>query len=319
MILEKSSTKLVCGRGGRRWIRAGLSALSLGIAAGVLAPQAEAGQPATQSSPDLRLGASVAFAFEGPRPGSALARITAIQHGQAPSVDIGEGTAEQEMADQAPTRQMTNYAPLSRTSATSSLENDSRPNFFGTVALAVRATALDGQWRRVANAEAPVTGAGAQAVRLARGLPVVERLDLVNSWVNHAVAFDDDQRNYHMRDYWANASETLARGRGDCEDYAIAKMALLRAANVPAEDIYLVIAHDLVRRADHALLVVRLDGRDWVLDSNTDLVLPVDKVRDYRPVITYSAGRAWIHGYERAPKVALASTGLLYPAGGAER
>jgi predicted transglutaminase-like cysteine proteinase len=106
------------------------------------------------------------------------------------------------------------------------------------------------------------------------------------------------------------------RGRGDCEDYAIAKLQMLRAAGFADRDLYLVIAKDLVRRSDHALLVVRADGRLLVLDNGTDRILDAQDAGDYRPVLTYSATAAWTHGYRRLVppmQVAAASVAALSP------
>jgi predicted transglutaminase-like cysteine proteinase len=115
-------------------------------------------------------------------------------------------------------------------------------------------------------------------------------------------------RIYGMRDHWATAAESLRRGQGDCEDYAIAKMEILRAAGVPARDLNLVIVRDLVRRQDHAVLAVRTDDGFVILDSSTDRVMFAADVRDYRPIMTFNSQGAWIHGYAQPePKIELAS------------
>jgi predicted transglutaminase-like cysteine proteinase len=194
---------------------------------------------------------------------------------------------------------------------------DSTPNVFGTVALRVSHTAMDARWTHAIHAAAPAENRWREAVGAASALPDHARLALANAWVNHAVTFESDIANYGVTDYWASARETIGRGRGDCEDFAIAKMEFLREAGVPARDLYLVIARDLVRRADHALLIVRLDDGYWVLDSGADEVLPAQAVADYRPLVTYSgAGQEWIHGYRRAPKIVLASAARLTPSYG---
>ena len=124
--------------------------------------------------------------------------------------------------------------------------------------------------------------------------------------------FVDDARQYGREDFWSAASETLRRGRGDCEDYAIAKLQMLRAAGFADRDLYLVIAKDLVRRSDHALLVVRADGRLLVLDNGTDLILDAEDASDYRPVLTYSATAAWTHGYRRMmPPMSIAAASVV--------
>jgi transglutaminase-like putative cysteine protease len=121
-------------------------------------------------------------------------------------------------------------------------------------------------------------------------------------------------------------SETLSHGRGDCEDFAIAKRAMLRAAGVPERDLYLVVLKDLSRRADHAVLVVRAGGRFLVLDNGTDRIVDSADVADYKPMLTFAAdGKSFTHGYRRdVPPVIYASAPVVLaettvePAFGAE-
>jgi predicted transglutaminase-like cysteine proteinase len=184
-----------------------------------------------------------------------------------------------------------------------------RPDVFGSVALSVGRTPLDHRWRKVAR-QGIGGAAGAYAASL-RGLGPLARVEAVNRYVNGRVQFVDDSRQYGREDHWVAASETLRRGRGDCEDYAIAKLQMLRAAGVPDRDLYLVIAKDLVRRADHALLVVRAGDRMVVLDNGTDRLLDADDVGDYRPILTFAATGAWTHGYRRpAPTMTMAAASV---------
>lgn len=193
-----------------------------------------------------------------------------------------------------------------------------RPDVFGTVALTVGKTKLDSRWRRVERS--PITGAAAGYAASLRDLDAVDRADAINRYVNQRVEFVDDWRQYGRADLWSAASETLRRGKGDCEDYAIAKMQMLRAAGIADKDMYLVILKDLVRRSDHAVLVVRAGGRMLLLDNGTDVISDTETVRDYRPVLTFSAAGTWTHGYRRtiaplnvASAVTAASTAALAP------
>jgi predicted transglutaminase-like cysteine proteinase len=77
-------------------------------------------------------------------------------------------------------------------------------------------------------------------------------------------------------------------------------MQLLGAIGVPASDMYLTIARDLARNADHAMLVVRLDGRFWLLDNATDELLDASRSYDYRPILSYNSQGKWLHGYQAA-------------------
>ena len=170
-----------------------------------------------------------------------------------------------------------------------------RPDIFGSVALRVGTTPLNARWRRVEAAR--IAGAPARFAEGLRDLEPVERLEAVNRYVNRRVTFIDDSRQYGRADVWTAAADTLSRGRGDCEDYAIAKLQMLRRAGFADRDLYLAIVKDLVTRADHAVLVVRADDRMIVLDNGTEELIDSERMRDYRPILTFAKAGAWTHGY----------------------
>ena len=204
------------------------------------------------------------------------------------------------------------YRPASGTYDRSPVSSD-RPDIFNSVALSIDHSPLNARWSRVAGAVAGGP-AGAFAASL-RGHGAVAKLEAVNAFVNARVRFVDDSVQFGVGDRWMAPSETLGRGRGDCEDYAIAKRALLRAAGVADKDLYLVVLKDLTRRADHAVLVVRAAGRFLVLDNGTDRIVDSVDVRDYRPILTFTVGRTFTHGYRRdtAPVVTYASSDVVAP------
>jgi predicted transglutaminase-like cysteine proteinase len=223
---------------------------------------------------------------------SKLAALVAQQSGQ-PLPSVETMSAVPQPAGHGRTSVMPAAPQLFRPAA-----SPGRPDVFGTVALSVRQTSLDKRWRRVRHAGA-VGSAASWATALSKH-EEGERIDAVNRFVNGRVAFVDDIRQYRSADVWQSAADTLRRGRGDCEDYAIAKLQLLRAAGFGAEDLYLVIVRDLVRRADHAVLVVRSEGRLLLLDNATDRVTDASAAQDYRPMLSYTAaGKSWTHGYRR--------------------
>jgi predicted transglutaminase-like cysteine proteinase len=180
-----------------------------------------------------------------------------------------------------------------------------RPNVFGSVALAVSRTPLDYRWRKVERTR--VAGAPAAFATALRDQSAFDRLDAVNRYVNSRVAFTDDIRQYRTADLWSSAGETLRRGRGDCEDYAIAKLQMLRHAGFADRDLYLVVVKDLVRRSDHAVLVVRAGDRMLLLDNGTDTIADAATAQDYRPILSFASGKVWTHGYQRSlPPVTIA-------------
>ena len=184
-----------------------------------------------------------------------------------------------------------------------------RPDVFGSVALSVSRTPLDRRWRKVEQAR--LGGVAAAYARSLRGLEAVDRIEAVNRYVNRRVSFVDDSRQYGRADLWTAAAATLSRGRGDCEDYAIAKLQMLRSAGFADRDLYLVVVKDLARRADHAVLVVRTSDRMLMLDNGTDMVADTETVSDYRPVLTFAANGTWTHGYRRgSPPVRIAQADI---------
>lgn len=224
---------------------------------------------------------------------SKLAALIAQQSGTAPAQAVRAAVPEPSGRGQ--------LAFSQRVTSTLAAVASDRPNVFGTVALRVRHTPLDRRWKRVQHSR--VHGALARWAGDLADTPMAQRIEAVNQLVNARVRFVDDSRQYGAPDIWQSAADTLRRGRGDCEDYAIAKLQLLRQAGVPADDLYLVIVKDLVRRADHAVLVVRTGGQLLLLDNSTDRLGDATAYQDYRPMLSYAAdGRtAWTHGYERAP------------------
>lgn len=228
---------------------------------------------------------------------SALAAITAAQTGRASLMPAA-----------APVRLRPAVANYLRPAVSTD-----RPDIFNSVALTIERSPLDHRWNQVSGAG--VSGnAGAYAAAL-RGENVIAKLEAVNSYVNGRVRFIDDRIQFGVADRWMAPTETLSRGRGDCEDYALAKRAMLRAAGVPDRDLYLVVLKDLSRRADHAVLVVRAAGRFLVLDNGTNRIVDSADVADYKPVITFAAdGRTYTHGYRRdLPPVIYASNSIAAP------
>lgn len=180
------------------------------------------------------------------------------------------------------------------------------PDVFNSVALPIGHTTLDRRWKKVENG--PVGAASSAYAASLGGRAAMDKLVAVNHYVNSRVSFVDDIKQYGVADLWTSAAQTLSRGRGDCEDYAIAKLQLLRRAGFAEKDLYLVILRDALRRADHAVLVARADNRLLVLDNGTDRLIDSFEMVDYHPIVTFSGNRVWTHGYRReVPPVVYAS------------
>ena len=176
-------------------------------------------------------------------------------------------------------------------------DNWSSPNFFHTIALPVPTTPYDAKWR-----QAWAGGFGPYATTATRGdaePAVLARLATVQRNADHRVSHRADPLGLGAGESSSTGRNTLARESADCEDYAIAKIKPLLALGFRPQDLYLVIGDDGILMARRAVLVVRAQGKFWVLDSLSSTVVDAELFRDFDPVITLSADRKWVHGYVR--------------------
>ena len=169
------------------------------------------------------------------------------------------------------------------------------PNVFGTVALNAGMTAYDVRWRRVSGAD-QTDPRIAEIAAACSSLSNLQKLALVHTEVNRRVMWRADLDGYGIADYWANAGETLTKGVGDSEDIAVVKIQALKAAGFNPRDLYLSVGRDSKRGAD-ALLLVRADGRFYVLDDRAARPLTPEEHAKFVPIITLGAnGKTWLHG-----------------------
>jgi predicted transglutaminase-like cysteine proteinase len=136
------------------------------------------------------------------------------------------------------------------------------------------------------------------------------RIGIINRAINLAIRPMSDLAQWGVIDRWSAPLVTFTTGRGDCEDYAIAKYVALKEAGVAAEDLKLVIVRDLAVGGDHAVVAARLDG-DWIVLDNRWLTLVEDSqtrqmvplfvldqtgVRQFAGTTTTDRRPAWVVG-----------------------
>lgn len=96
--------------------------------------------------------------------------------------------------------------------------------------------------------------------------------DRINRAVNSQVREISDQQQWRKTEKW---SLPTARG-GDCEDFALLKKRELMRAGVAPSKLLIATVLDRRRQA-HAVLVLRTDRGDYVLDNLTNRMLPWQK------------------------------------------
>jgi predicted transglutaminase-like cysteine proteinase len=126
-----------------------------------------------------------------------------------------------------------------------------------------------------------------------QGKTAAEQVAEVNDFMNN-VRYIEDRDNYRKSDHWATPLEFMANG-GDCEDYAIAKYASLRALGFSTEQLRILIVHDKIKNIAHAVLVVYTDAGAFVLDNQEKAALPASAVTRYKPIFSINSGAWWLH------------------------
>ncbi|MGB5556597.1 MAG: transglutaminase-like cysteine peptidase [Paracoccaceae bacterium] len=99
------------------------------------------------------------------------------------------------------------------------------------------------------------------------GAAVLKLADRINRSVNRRTRQISDRAQYRKDEVWALPT---ARG-GDCEDLVLLKKLRLIEAGVPASSLLMATVLDL-RGGRHAVLVLRTNGGDLVLDSLHDRI-----------------------------------------------
>jgi predicted transglutaminase-like cysteine proteinase len=122
------------------------------------------------------------------------------------------------------------------------------------------------------------------------------RIGLINRAINLAIQPMSDLKQWGVAERWSAPLETFSTGRGDCEDYAIAKYVALVAAGVAPDDVKLVVVRDLAVNDGHVVAAVHVDGSWIVLDNRWLTLVEDDKLRRMSPqfVIDHTGVKAYV-------------------------
>ncbi|MGJ8573105.1 MAG: transglutaminase-like cysteine peptidase [Hoeflea sp.] len=140
-----------------------------------------------------------------------------------------------------------------------------------------------------------------------KGASLSQQLRHVSASVNAMVAYKTDEQNHGRLDQWSTPNETLGRRSGDCEDYAILKMALLARLGIPVTAMEIVVVKDTDRRLFHAVLAVAFEDRSLILDNMTDTVEADKAKRSYAPLFSLSGKANYVFGYKGGSSDLMAS------------
>lgn len=180
---------------------------------------------------------------------------------------------------------------------------------FGMTSAAAPAAALQRKWQTVAReieAEDEVIalcredGDGCRSPSARRLVAIVDqaaglhgkaRLGVINRAINLALKPLKDSDD--VGDAWSSPLQTLEKGAGDCEDYAIAKLVALRLAGMDSNDLRLTIVHDQKRDEDHAVAAAFLEDRWLILDSRRLVMLEDSEMKNVQPAVSIDPDGVW--------------------------
>jgi len=125
-----------------------------------------------------------------------------------------------------------------------------------------------------------------------------EQVEAVNDFFNDNIRWKSDYQIYQQQDYWASPLETMSKGVGDCEDFAIAKYATLALLGVPPDSLRLVYVKARYRGQDiaHMVLAWYPNPQDvpLILDNLDRGLKPADKRTDLKAVFSFNADDLWL-------------------------
>jgi len=129
-------------------------------------------------------------------------------------------------------------------------------------------------------------------------VPEAEQLNVVNLFFNHQMQYREDIDLWQEVDYWATPVQSLWKGAGDCEDYAIAKYFSLRHLGVSGEKLRITYVKALRQNRAHMVLTYYSspEAMPLVLDSLVDGILPASQRTDLLPVYAFNAEGLWLTG-----------------------
>lgn len=124
-----------------------------------------------------------------------------------------------------------------------------------------------------------------------------DKLTAINEFYNQRIVYSTDTQVWGLTDYWASPLEMLEKGRGDCEDYVIAKYFSLVALGVPAARLRLVYVRAVLAGVVQAHMVLayypRPGAEPLILDNLVEDMRLASARTDLTPVFSFNSVGLW--------------------------
>ncbi|MBL8446826.1 MAG: transglutaminase-like cysteine peptidase [Zoogloeaceae bacterium] len=132
----------------------------------------------------------------------------------------------------------------------------------------------------------------------------IEKVRRVNAFFNRRIQYESDDMVWNQPDYWATPLETLGRGMGDCEDFAIAKYVSLEALGVPRSKLRLIYVRAQIGGPASGIVQAHMilgyypepAADPLILDSLISEIRPGSRRPDLIPIFSFNAEGLWVAG-----------------------
>jgi predicted transglutaminase-like cysteine proteinase len=118
--------------------------------------------------------------------------------------------------------------------------------------------------------ECVASGAAADVNLTEKALREIQQ---VNAWVNRSIEAVSDMDHWGVVDRWDYPMD----GKGDCEDYALLKRKMLIERGFPRQALLITVVRDQ-QNEGHAILTVKTNAGEFILDNLTDDVKPISRI-----------------------------------------
>lgn len=126
--------------------------------------------------------------------------------------------------------------------------------------------------------------------------PIDVKLQKVNLFFNRKIIYTDDIEAWGQSDYWATLIESLAKKKGDCEDFVIAKYFSLRQLNIPDTQLRLVYVKARIGGVNSTITQAHMvlafyptaDAEPLILDNLISDIRPASRRNDLAPIFSFN-------------------------------
>jgi predicted transglutaminase-like cysteine proteinase len=139
-----------------------------------------------------------------------------------------------------------------------------------------------------------------QAMSAMAGRDDLTKIKVVNDFYNQRLAYMEDIDNWGQLDYWASPLESLGKGAGDCEDYAIGKYFTLTSLGLPHAKLRMVYVRASIAGAPNGFVAHMVlayyptpEAEPLVLDNLQPAIRPAGERPDLTPVFSFNAEGLW--------------------------